>query len=186
MHVLVLHCMTLTLEELEQRKEQLRHEIMERECILAALEVLHRHAAGGRSSKTIEVSTFLPALLTFPGSTPIDSAPIEVPKPAALPPPPPPERYIHPELKEIGYWQGRNTRLVQWAIRQLPGEFTIKDIFALLEKEGGRLESPEISVVLSRLKQRKEIVEIREGRGRTPAVFRNPSAAAAEKLDAAA
>ena len=70
--------------------------------------------------------------------------------------------------------------------RQLQGEFTIRDIHALLGKEGAPMQAPEISVVLSRLKDRKEIIETRPGSGRKPAVFRHPGPVAAEKLDAAA
>ena len=55
--------MTLTRDEIEERKEQLRQEILERECLLAALDVLHKHACGDRTTRPIDVSAFLPALL---------------------------------------------------------------------------------------------------------------------------
>jgi hypothetical protein len=54
--------MTIALEEIQERKEQLRQEILERECLLAALEVLHKHATASRGSKTIDTGTVFRAL----------------------------------------------------------------------------------------------------------------------------
>ncbi|MEQ1841649.1 MAG: hypothetical protein ABL994_14675 [Verrucomicrobiales bacterium] len=179
--------MTLTREEIEERKEQLRQEILERECLLAALEVLLKHASASRGSQPIDVGAFLPAFLASPGPTPsarqvtlVESAP------AALPPPPPPEPYMHPELKGFRNRHGANTAMVQWAIHRLSGDYTLQDIHALLKQEGRILQSAEISVVLSRLKRRGKITEIRHGNGRTPAIFRKPQPPSAEQTEAAA
>ncbi len=180
--------MTITLDEIQERKEQLRQEILERECLLAALEVLQKHATASRGAKTIDIGALFPALLANPEAvssarqlTLLESAPI------ALPPPPPPEPYIHPELKEIGTWRhGSNTLTVLWAIDRLTGDYTLKDIHALLKQEGRLLQSAEISVILSRLKSRGKIAEIRCGNGRTPSIFRKPQPANDEQTEDAA
>ena len=187
LRLLVLHCLTITLEEIQERQEQLRQEILERECLLAALEVLQKHAAPSRGSKTIDIGALFPALLANPKAisstrrlTLLESAPV------ALPPPPPPEPYIHPELKQLGTWHGSNTMAVQWAIDRLTSDYTLKDIHALLKREGRPLQSAEISVILSRLKTRGPIVDIRPGNGRKPSIFRKPQLASNEQTEAAA
>lgn len=60
---LALHCMTLTLQQIEERKEHLRQEILERECLLATLEVLRKHVAASGGSKTIDLATLFPGWL---------------------------------------------------------------------------------------------------------------------------
>ena len=179
--------MIITLDEIQERKEQLRQEILERECLLAALEVLHKHATASRGSKTIDIGALVPALLANqePVSparqlTLLESAPVE------LPPPSPPVRYVHPDLEKLGSWHGSNTMAVQWAIDRLTGDYTLQDIQALLTKEGRLMQSAEISVVLSRLKKRGKIAEIRCGNGRKPSIFRKPQLATDEQTEAAA
>ena len=180
--------MTLTRDEIEERKEQLRQEILERECLLAALEVLHKHACADRATRPIDVGTYLPAFLASPGATlPARQAPLLESAPAAVPPPPaPPEYYIHPELKKFGDRHGVHTAIVQWAIHRLSGDYTLKDIHALLAREGRPLRKAEISVILSRLKSRGEIAEVQRGNGRTAAVFRKPPAPGDQQNEAAA
>ena len=179
--------MTITLEEIQERKEQLRQEILERECLLAALEVLQKHATASRGSNTIDIGALFPALLANPEAvssarqlTLLESAPV------ALPPPPPPEPYMHPELKRLGSRHGVNTMAVQWAIDRLTGDYTLQDIQALLKQEGRPLQSAEISVILSRLKTRGKIAEIRRGNGRAPAIFRKQQLATDEQTETAA
>lgn len=185
--LLVLHRMTLTSDEIQSRKDQLRQEILERECLLAALEVLHKHATGARGSRTIDVGALLPALLGHAA----EPAPareitlVETPAPT-LPPPPPPKPYVHPELEALRNSHGQNTRFVQWAIDRLTGDYTLADIQALLKKEGRPITGAEISVVLSRLKKRREIIEIHCGIGRKPSIFRKPPPAEADAAQAAA
>lgn len=179
--------MTLTRDEIEERKEQLRQEILERECLLAALNVLHKHACGDRATRPIDVGAFLPAFLVSPGATPpgahvplLEYASVAAPRPA------PPEHYIHPELKEFRNRHGGNTWKVKWAIDRLSGDYTLKDIHALLAREGSPLQGAEISVILTRLKRRREITEVRPGNGRKPAVFRKPQAPGDQQHEAAA
>ena len=179
--------MTLTRDEIEERREQLRLEIMERECLLAALEVLHKHACGDRSTRPIDVSAFLPALLGSPrAALPakevalLEFAPVAAPKPIL------PQPYMHPELKHFWNRHGRGTGMVLWAINRLAGDYTLKDIHALLAREGSPLQKAEISVVLSRLKRRREIVEIQPGNGRKPAIFRKQQAMGEQATEAAA
>ena len=165
--------MTLTLQQIEERKEHLRQEILERECLLATLEVLRKHVAATGGSKTIDLATLFPGWLPDrEAASPTRQVTLLEAAPQALPPPPPPERYIHPELKKIGDWHGANTMRVEWAIARLTGDYTLQDIQALLAREGRRLEGAEISVILSRLKRRGKIEEIRPGLGRKPAIFR--------------
>jgi hypothetical protein len=45
-------------------------------------------------------------------------------------------------------------------------DYTVGDIAALLKREGYRMPSAHVSVVLTRLKRRGEIEEISAGRGR--------------------
>ena len=179
--------MTLTRDEIEERKEQLRQEILERECVLAALDVLHKHACGDRATRSIDIGAFLPAFLASPAAMPharqvplLESAPVAVPLPA------PPERYIHAELKKFGDRHGKATAMVQWAIGRLSGDYTLKDIHALLAREGSPLQKAEISVILTRLKKRREIAEIQRGNGRKPAIFRKRQAPSDQQTEAVA
>jgi hypothetical protein len=179
--------MTLTLQQIDERKEHLRQEILERECLLATLDVLRKHVAASGGAQTIDLGTL------FPGWTPERDAAAPVRQvtlleaaPQALPPPPPPEPCIHPELKKIGDWHGAKTEMIQWAIARLTGDYTLQDIQALLAREGRPITGAEISVVLSRLKNRRKIVEIRPGRGRQPAIFRKPPAVGTSETASAA
>ena len=179
--------MTLTRDEIEERKEQLRQEILERECLLAALEVLHKHACADRSARPIDVRALLPAFFASPAATPhVTQVPLLESAPVAVPPPAPPERYIHPDLKKFGDRHGRSTAMVQWAIHRLSGDYTLNDVHALLAQEGRPLQKAEISVILTRLKSRGEIAEIQRGNGRKPAVFRKPQPPAGQQTGAVA
>ena len=179
--------MTLTRDEIEERKEQLRQEILERECLLAALEVLHKHACADRATRPIDVGAFLPALLGSASvALPATQVPLLESGPVPAPQLPRPEPYMHPELK--GFWNrhGGYTATVLWAINRLSGDYTLNDIHALLAREGRPLEKSEISVILTRLKRQHKIVEIRPGNGRKPAVFRKPQLPGDPQTEAAA
>lgn len=179
--------MTLTLQQIDERKEHLRQEILERECLLATLDVLRKHVAASGGSKTIDLATLFPGWPSEREATPpTRQVTLLEAAPQALPPPPPPEPYMHPELKKIGSWHGANTMRVEWAIARLTGDYTLQDIQALLAREGRRLEGAEISVILSRLKQRGKIEEIRCGIGRKPSIFRKPPEADSSATTAAA
>ncbi len=179
--------MTLTLPQIEERKEHLRQEILERECLLATLEVLRKHVAASGGSKTIDLATLFPSWLPErEAASPTRQVTLLEAAPQALPPPPPPEPYMHPELKKIRNWHGANTMSVEWAIARLTGDYTLQDIQALLAREGRRLQGAEISVILSRLKKRGKIEEIRAGFGRKPSVFRKAPEAGSSETAAAA
>ena len=165
--------MKINRDEIVLLRTRLREEIMERECLLAAVELFEKYAASGHAPSSINLGGLVSMLV--PGRTTIElkelPAPPPPPAPAALPPVPRVERYVHPELRALQY-NGSNSKYVRWAIARLDHDYTSRDIAALLEGEGHLMTSAEISVVLSRFKRRGEIEEIRPGTGRTPAVFR--------------
>ncbi len=135
----------------------------------------------------MDVGALLPAFLTQPRATsPARQVTLLESAPVALPAPPRPERYVHPELKDFGNPHGINTTIVRWAIARLMGDYTLQDIHAVLTREGRPLQTAEISVVLSRLKKRRKIVEIHRGNGRRPSIFRKSPLVSNVPADAAA
>ena len=179
--------MTVTLHEINARQKHLRQEILERECLLATLEVLRKHVAAHGSSKSIDLSALFPAWCpTHETASPARQVTLLASAPAALPPPAPPEPYIHPDLQPFTNRHGGNTMVVQWAIERLTGDYTLQEIRALLTREGCIIESAEISVVLSRLKRRGKITAIEGGSGRRPSIFRNSPASSGESTLAGA
>jgi hypothetical protein len=179
LHLLAMQCMSLTLDEIVTHQDRLRREIVERECLLAAFNVLHGYVASGNGPTTIELGSLVSALG--------NSAPLALPSagssaelndaaaPVAPPRPPAPRPYIHPELEKISRYYGGDTLIVQWAIRRMTSDYTLTDIQALLKREGYPLNGPKISVVLTRLKRRGEIEEIRCSSGPKPALFGKPA-----------
>jgi hypothetical protein len=127
--------MPLTLDEIVRYQERLQTEIVERECLLASLKILHNYAANGDSPKSFELSllsSVLPSATLRLGTTAEQL-------PAPSPPPPPPEPpkpyvkpYIHPELDVLRDNVGR----VRWAIQRMTNDYSLRDIRALLEREG--------------------------------------------------
>jgi hypothetical protein len=87
----------------------------------------------------------------------------------------PPARKVHPYLLSLLNVHGATGKAVSWAIQQMTDDYTLSDIAALLKREGWDMPSVQISVVLTRLKARGQIKEIKRGGGRTPAVFRKPA-----------
>ena len=67
-----------------------------------------------------------------------------------------------------------HVQYVKWAIQRMTDDYSLRDIAALLEREGRPMGGSEISVVLTRMKCRGEIQEITRGHGPIPAVFRKP------------
>jgi hypothetical protein len=183
--MLVLHCMNLTLDEIATHRARLREEIMERECLLAAFDVVEKYAASGHRPKSMQLGSLLSALLPSRPAVELkelstSATPTSLPPPAraALPPTPPVERYVHPELKALRYnLHGRNSNLVRWAIQRMKEDYSLHDIGAMLEREGAPVRPPEISVVLTRLKARGEIEEIKRSAGPHPAIFRKVESA---------
>jgi hypothetical protein len=171
--------MPLTFDEITQREERLRHEIAERERLLAAYQLLRTDAANHQSWKSTEaavVAAVAPPATAASNVQPAESACAPAPKNL----PGPVARKINPALAALRSEHGGNGKAVSWAIEQMTGDYTLRDIRALLEREGYQMPHAEISVVLTRLKQRGEIDEIRRGGGRTPAVYRKPDNAATE------
>jgi hypothetical protein len=167
--------MKINRDEIATLCTRLREEIMERECLLAAVQLFEKYAASGHAPSTIDLGGLL--------STPVSGRPtIELeklpaspppPAPAALPPPPPVERYLHPELKAMSYRS--NAALVRWAIGRMTADYSSHDIAAMLEREGEALPISSISTVLYRMKIGREIEEIQRGEGPHPAIMRCPS-----------
>jgi hypothetical protein len=77
------------------------------------------------------------------------------------------------------YGYGGSRKVVAWAIRQMKEDYDLHDIGALLAREGCRLETAKISVVLSRMKANGTIEEVAPGHGRRGAIFRKPGGAGA-------
>lgn len=175
--------MPLNLDEILQCEERLQAEIAERECLLAAVTVLRGYAEKGRSLVGVELGAFSKALLSTDKAKTLllDDAAAEKPAEAAPPPPPGlprPKPYVNPELAQLvgqnGRRHGSDTVVVRWAIERMTEDFTLNDIARLLKREGSPMQNAQISVVLTRLKRRGEIHEIRRGGGRTGALFAKP------------
>jgi hypothetical protein len=170
--------MKITLDEIVEHQQRFRQEIADRECVVAALEVLRTHLANGRTSRSLDLGALASALLPtlLPEALP-ERAALRVPTLPALPAPPPPppvKRYVHPELEKLGNRHGAHSNAVRWAIQRMTSDYTLRDLGGLLEREGYFMLPAEISVVMTRLKARGAVEEIKPGQGRTPAVFRKP------------
>ena len=168
--------MSITLDEIIHHEERLRREIAERECLLAALNVMHAYAASSNGPKTLELGAL--GLALAPSTASQKETPATLPTArAALPAPQPKPPYVHPELQPIISSPFSDTRLVAWAIQRMTSDFTLRDIAALLEREGARMRHEKISVILTRMKNRGQIHEVERGRGRKAGVFRGPASA---------
>jgi hypothetical protein len=176
LQLLLLHCMTLTPETLTEYEQRLRTEIVERECVLAAFTVLRSYDANGQWPKSLDLGPVAMRILSPMQEVPTTAAALPAPasQPVAPPPWTPPPRKIIPELEKLLNLHGRDSRLVQWAIARMTHDFSLTDIAALLKREDYPVENSKISVVLTRLKGRGEIQEIKPGSGPNPAVFRKP------------
>ena len=182
--MLVLHCMNLALEEIATHCSRIRQEIMEREIVLAAFDVVEKYAANGHAPKSMRLDSFVSVLLPSKPTLELKEASIPATAaPPALPPAPRPEPYIHPELKAIGIRHGSKSQAVSWAIEQMSDDYSLRDLYALLTREGFDITPGQVSVVLTRLKDRHEIEEVKHGYGPAPAVFRKPEAAETNPLD---
>jgi hypothetical protein len=178
--------MPLTLDEIVEHEERLRQEIVERECLLAAFKVLHGYAANGQSPKSMELGSLVSALAPAAPAIPLqEPAGTPVLDPMNPPASAPVTRYIHPDLAVFGSQSGSNGKIVSWAIQRMTEDYSLRDIAALLEREGRPMRSSEISVVLTRLKSRGGIEEVKPGSGPIPAVYRKPENATSPETETA-
>jgi hypothetical protein len=188
--LLVLHCMSITLDQIAELEERLRTEIVQRECLLAAIGVFRTYSAKGQWPESLDLGSLTAALVrpvhevgTEPAPLPAPAPPALPPAPQALPPAPPPKRYIHPELEELTKRRRNNVAVVRWAIGQMTDDFSVADIRRLLEREGCSLQGPEISVVLTQLKRDGRIEEIKQAQGPIGATFRKPDPGFADAVN---
>ena len=176
--------MPLTLEEITVHEKRARREIAERECLLAALKVMRTYTAGGDTRASAEPDRLVAALASFTPSVECRelAAPppaVEPAPPAAAPSPPPrpapKPRYMHPELEAIGSGHGRNRSVVKWAIDRMTDDYTVRDLDALLTREGRPLRTECISLILALLKNAGEIEQLKRSSGPVPALYRTPT-----------
>ena len=170
--------MPLTLHEITEHEKRARREIAERECLLAALNVLRGYAVAGEMPEWTEPLVLAPGLVSLTSEAGWKElgapAPPALPAPAAPVPPPP---YVHPELKAFGSGHGSSRMAVEWAITRMTDDYTIRDLDALLQREGRGMDSAHISLILARMKNRGEIEQLKPSSGATPAVYRKPATA---------
>jgi hypothetical protein len=176
--------MSITLDQIAEYEERLRAEIVQRECLLAALGVFRTYSAKGQWPESLDLGSLTSALVRPVHNLRAEPAPLPAPAPVSLPPPPPPKPYIHPELEKLIKHNRTNVGIVRWAIGQMTEDFSLANIRKLLARAGYSLVGPEISVVLTRLKRQGEIEEIERAHGPTPAMFRKPEAAASTDAEA--
>lgn len=167
--------MPITLDEITAREAQLLAQIAESQRLLTAYRLIRaegekfppasRHPIAGGETRL----QFHPEPAPLPS---LPSAPAPVPPPANL------------EALSKGY--GGAIRLVTWAIREMPGDFTVRDIAAVLSRAGQRLRTPKLSVILNRMKDERKLVEVRKGRGRTPSLYGTTAEVIARPLALAA
>ncbi len=163
--------MSLTLQEIIEHQDRLRREIVERECLLAAFNVLHGYAANGQGHDPAHFGVLVSALSQTASPKALPNA-VATPAAAALPAPAPEPPYMHPELKALNSSFGSNVAVVRWAIARMTEDYSLADIQKLLLQEGSLMRGAQISVVLSRMRTTGEIQEIERSYGPIPARFR--------------
>jgi hypothetical protein len=143
---------------------------------LAALKLLRSYNANGEWPQSLDLAPVAMRLLCPMQEMPGTQAALpQLTAQADAPPrwtPPPPK--INPELEKLRHGHGGDSRVVKWAIARMTDDFSLTDIAALLKRENYSRKGSKISVVLTRLKGRGEIQEIKCGSGANPAVFRKP------------
>ena len=166
--------MPLTLEEIRAREEDLRQEIAEREHLVAAYQLIRVDLEKARPA---------PDAVAFqepePETHPDPAAPCVLPaEPVCVLP--------QANLQALSQGYGGGIRVVTWAIRQMAGDFTVRDIAAELRQAGCPIRIQKISVVLNRMEDEGKIEEVTKGRGRTPSLFRATAGVTALPLELAA
>lgn len=177
--------MPLTLDEIIEHEKRARREIAERECLLAALKVLRGYAGPGDTSTHTETDLLLAGLI--PSIPQIEWKELSAPSPAAPPAPPAPvspPRYIHPELAAVQNLHGGGVTVVKWAINRMTDDYTVRDLLALLKREGQGMDRAHVSLILANLKNRGEIEQLKPSSGATPALYRKPANPPNEESDA--
>jgi hypothetical protein len=167
--------MPLTLDEIIGHEKRLRGEIAERQCLLAALKVLRGYATQGDGPASTETDSLTPIPFPFAFQAKwkeLDAPPAAPQTPPALVSAP---RYIHPDLEAIRDCHGSSRRIVEWAISRMTDDYTVRDLTALLEREGRPMQSAHISLILARMKNRGEIEQLKPSSGATPAIYRKPA-----------
>ena len=150
----------MTFEEITAREADLRHEIAERKQLLGAYQLIR--ADRGKTA-----------------TAPCDAVAGHEAKPEALPgPAAPPLASVPPvpvlsetNLAALGKGYGGGIRVATWAIRQMTGDFTVRDLAAALRQAGAPMGVSKLSVIVNRMKDEGKIAEVATGRGRTPSVF---------------
>jgi hypothetical protein len=147
---------------------------MEREGLLAAFDVVEKYAASGHAPRPMDLGNLVTAIVPSRSVADLKQPAVSLlpAAPAALPPRPPEPPYIHPELAEIGRYGATHVQYVRWALERMTDDFTVRDIAALLKREGHVMKTSEISVVLTRMKSRGAIKEITRSHGPKPALGR--------------
>ncbi len=167
--------MPLTLEEITAREEDLRQEIAEREHLVAAYRLIRADLEKARPAARDAAAAREPEPETHP----------EPAAPRVLPAAP---VHVLPQakLQALSQGYGGGIRVVTWAIRQMSGDFTVRDLAAALRQAGCPMRIAKISVVLNRMEDEGKIEEVTKGRGRTPSLFRATARATALPLELAA
>ncbi|HEY3663146.1 MAG TPA: hypothetical protein VGL24_08340 [Chthoniobacterales bacterium] len=165
----------MTLEEIIAREDQLLDQIAESKRLLATYQLL-------RAERETLPFPDRPAVAATGGvieSHP-ETAPPSVPPPAAV------HVLPAPNLAELSKGYGGRIRLVTWAIRQMTGDFTVRDIASVTQQAGFRMRVAKVSVVLNRMKDERKVEELKKGRGRTPSLFRATARVTTGALELAA
>ena len=153
--------MPMTPEEITACENQLLDTIAESKRLLAAYRVIR---ADGK--KSLPVSRDPAARVAREIDFQPETAAPTVQLPVAVPVP------LEANLAVLSKGYGGGIRVVTWAIRQLPGDFGVREIAAVLQQAGYPLRGPQLSVILNRMKDARKIIEVWKGRGRRPSLFR--------------
>jgi hypothetical protein len=147
--------MDFTIDQVIEHQERLAREIAERESLLTVFKVLYSCAA-------------IRLLRDAPASLPPSMAET-FPIPAPAPP------YLHPDLQSWQDETGGLSAAVRWAIERMTADYSLREIHALLKREGFFIRPGQVSAVLTRLRKRGEIEMIQYGHGPTPDTYRGPA-----------
>jgi hypothetical protein len=63
---------------------------------------------------------------------------------------------------------------VRWAIERMTADYSLRDLHAMLKREGFFIRPGQVSVILTRMRLRGEIERIQHGFGPEPDIYRGP------------